>query len=179
MRLTVPFLLALCSVCGVTGCNEQSQHPLPEQKPQEPLTKDQMRKVEGERKSQRAEVALTRQRQAGGDTLNWALYEYMKCPAEWFQYCEQKVVEAAPSGWQVCKPYWGRIGAGKGGPTWRVRVEDYANVSFYQYANGSGNPVDQWGSNIDVYDIGMKIIRAPTTPAERAAAGCVDPGWTN
>ncbi len=53
---------------------------------------------------------------------------------------------------------------------------DYVSVDYYLRSRGSHNWTDQWGSTVTGYDVGIKLIRAPTTPAQRKAAGCVDPG---
>lgn len=116
----------------------------------------------------------------GGDTFRFIAFDYWICEVKWNQACGGTETVTATSGWQVCKPIWGRppgkVEAGKGGPTWRVTMNDYSTVSYLMYVRGSGKAWDKWGSSVKVYDIGMKLIRAPATPAQRQAAGCVDPG---
>lgn len=110
----------------------------------------------------------------GATTYDWVAWEHWDCSVNWDQYCQMEETLAAPNGWQVCKPFYRVAGAGKGGPTFRATMNpDYVTVHYYFYVRGSGKWYDKWGSNLRVEDVGMKIISAPTTPAQRAAAGCI------
>jgi hypothetical protein len=107
-------------------------------------------------------------------TYDWTIWEYWRCTVDWRHYCEGRETAQAPSGWQVCKPFFRVASAGKGGPTFTARMRpDYVHVDYHFYVAGSGNVFDQWGSHLNVENIGMTIISAPTTPAERQAAGCI------
>lgn len=112
--------------------------------------------------------------QQGGSTFDWTAWSYWECTVNWQQYCVMDDTLKAPSGWQVCKPYYRIASAGKGGPTFSARMNpDYVTAVYHFYVEGSGKWWDQWGSHLRVEDVGVKLISAPTTPAQRQAAGCL------
>lgn len=154
-KLHAPAILVLClSACGPT---------------EQPVDMTQQRAA-----AAAAPASLGRK---PGQTLNWLFYNWLKCDASWNQICKGKVYGNPPDGWRICKPTWGHVSAGKGGPLWAVKLINLSTVEYSMFVSGSQQAWDKWGSNLQVDNVGASIIPDNASPAERAAAGCVDPGW--
>lgn len=65
---------------------------------------------------------------------------------------------------------------GRGDPSWLVTMKSHETVDYLMTLRGSRKPNERWGSMIQVDEIGMKLIPAQATPAQRKTAGCVLPG---
>lgn len=107
-------------------------------------------------------------------TAEWVVWDWIQCDANWEQYCTMNESADANPEWDACKPIWGKISAGKGGPRWSVTMRDHNRVTYSMYVKGSWNPTDQWGSMLRVENVGMIVISVGATLAERKAAGCVE-----
>lgn len=114
---------------------------------------------------------------------NWKLWPVWECSAKWNEYCEgeQFAIMTAPP-WQICKTYWTVTNAGRGRPIFNAFYEDiakhpdgsplYTKVRFWMLVQGSGDPLNRWGSNIRVEKIGAILIFDNETNARRKAWGC-------
>lgn len=111
-----------------------------------------------------------------GSVIDWTFWSYWDCSVGWNEYCQwDEKVAPRISGWDVCKPYYTVAAAGRGKPIhvgatgvpWR-----FARYTFS--VSGSGEWWNRWGSRLRLENIGMKLIKAPATQAQRDAAGCKD-----
>lgn len=115
----------------------------------------------------------------GGNVVNWVAWKKLYCDnVDWNMTCNGSVSLEAPVGWQMCKPIWGTVTRGRGSPMFVATKNDAVHTSYWMHVEGSHDMFDRWGSNMDAYDVGAELIQAPTTAAERAAAGCWADGWS-
>ena len=116
--------------------------------------------------------------------VSYILYDSVSCESEWDQYCDSgnTIKFEAPANWQVCKPIYSVVSQGGDhnvafwATSW-YSDEKQSPRRFRAYilrlwSNGSGLPMDKWGSHIQLKDIGLSIIPADADNAARRKAGC-------
>lgn len=125
--------------------------------------------------------ALTRNPRA----QDWIKYVYVKCDVRWNEKCEGNYDIDAPAGWQACKPLFNVAGLQQGAGyevrpgSWYTNDPEspdrFRRYSYHIWAKGSGNLFDQWGSKVELTRVGIRIIPAAATNAQRYAEGCEMP----
>jgi hypothetical protein len=124
-------------------------------------------------------------RAARGKTYDWMRYNWLKCDAKWNGSCEGTVLLEAPQGWQACRLLY-RIGEVNGGAAFStVQTSWYTNdpespdrfraFSIHLVARGGGNPFDQKGVSVRLENVGIRLLPANATNADRYAEGCEMP----
>jgi hypothetical protein len=148
------------------------------ERPHQKLTAAQMHKTRVQTRHSKAKLPSRTAKRLTVNTVDYVVWDKVYCDnVAWNETCSGTLPFDAPSGWQMCKPFWGKVEAGRGGPTWRVTKVNSIRATYYMSVSGSGKWYDRWGSNLDVYNVGARLIEAPSTAAERKEAGCVDDGW--
>lgn len=118
------------------------------------------------------------------ETQDYIVYEYIKCQANWNERCEGNNDIVAPAGWQACKALFSVGQSQNAGYSftpdgWYTNdlesPDRFRSYHIFLYAYGSGRILDQWGANLDLYNVGLKLIRADATNGDRYAAGCEMP----
>ena len=114
----------------------------------------------------------------------YILYESIACESEWDQYCDSRntIKLEAPANWQVCKPIYSVVSQGgdRNFSFWAAswysndtqRPSRFRAYILRLWSNGSGLPMDKWGSNIQLKDVGLSIIPANADNNARRKAGC-------
>ena len=121
------------------------------------------------------------------EIVNLVNYSEMSCSADYNHQCDDYYSQNAPSGWQVCSFFYTRVSRNNA-TTFEVQSTSwYPNDSnpprFKGYSLhfgvfGSTNWLDQWGSNLDVKNVGMRIIPDWATNSDRKSLGCQMPSRT-
>lgn len=122
---------------------------------------------------------------AAGSTIDWIKFTYLKCQANWNQTCEHTEVIQVPQGWQACRALY-QVSASGRGTNYSVSPSDwytndpespdrFRSYRLYMYAKGSGIIFDRWGANVDFTNVGIRLISAQSTNADRYRAGCEMP----
>mgnify|MGYP001575266988 CR=1 FL=1 len=118
-------------------------------------------------------------------SIDYLLYEYVQCEVDWRHHCEASYKLEAPAGWQACKRLYtiqGELGNRKFSftPTdWYTgdseNPDRFRSFTLYMFVQGSTNPIDRWGSNLKLGNVGLKIIPAESTNKDRFDLGCEMP----
>jgi len=118
----------------------------------------------------------------GTDYIDVITYSYISCEANWNETCQGDFDFTASPRYQMCKmlytiqsqnnsAYITRAPGGwyEGDTESPPRFRSY---HLYVFAGGSHNPVNQWGSNIYLTNVGMRLILSGYTNYDRYVAGC-------
>ncbi|HEU5121689.1 MAG TPA: hypothetical protein VFT59_02495 [Candidatus Saccharimonadales bacterium] len=111
------------------------------------------------------------------------LHTEAKCVVDWDDdECNRYYTVEAPANYQACKFYIGSSSSGGDGGKTYVPTKWYEGDTetpprfkayyLHLFANGSHNPMDQWGSNIVLNNIGVIAIPADALNDVRFAEGC-------
>lgn len=110
------------------------------------------------------------------------MYSWISCQAGWQDYCSGDYDLTAPPGYQVCKGL-GTITSSNNSQGYSFAPNNwYTNDTenpprfrgehFNIWARGSGTFLNQWGSNITVSNVGLRVIAADANDFDRYATGC-------
>jgi hypothetical protein len=110
------------------------------------------------------------------------LYSSVSCQANWDQHCSGELDFSAPPGFQACKPVYS-VASTNNSQGYSFTPSDwYTNDSekpprfrayhFHIEANGSGSFLNQWGSNITLNNVGIRVIAASANNFDRYSTGC-------
>jgi hypothetical protein len=120
--------------------------------------------------------------QAQRAPTNYPIWTWLECPSDWDNECDDSVELSAPEGFQVCQVVYTVASAGRGTPDHWATVERFANgdsvprrifsMKLHLRSKGSHNPLDRWGSNIRVENVGLTILPNDATPDERYSGRC-------
>jgi hypothetical protein len=117
--------------------------------------------------------------------FDWIMYSYISCQADWNVFCSGTTPLQAPPGWQVCTLLNGPEQK-NGDAYFSVISADWYNgdfehparfnrYDFYIYAHGSGSVFNQTGANINVPNVGLRLLPSSATNFDRYANGCAMP----
>ena len=148
--------------------------------PKSELYPEEGRKLQAEELERNAKVtidAVTRRPY----TWDWIAYNYYNCSADWNQTCQGTLKIEAPAGWQACKALYS-VSGGRNSRSSVTPDNWYTNdpespdrfraYNFYIFAQGSGNIFDRWGSNLNMSNLGLRLIAAEARNRDRYIAGC-------
>jgi hypothetical protein len=122
---------------------------------------------------------------AGGTAVPYSdvvMYSFVSCQANWDQHCSGEYDLTAPPGYQACKPVYviastnNSQGFSFTPNNWYSGDTEnpprFRGYHFHIEANGSGTFLNQWGSNITLNNVGVRVIDAKATDFDRYATGC-------
>ncbi len=118
-------------------------------------------------------------------TQDIILHSYIRCEGRWDDSCEGNHDLKAPANWQACLPLY-QVANSDSNSGYSIDATDwYTNDpespdrfrSFHLNIRGSGshNPFDKVGFEIKLVNVGLRVIPATATNADRYAAGCMMP----
>jgi hypothetical protein len=199
MRKITSWIAAGLLICGMTSCR-QSEQPVQiinAQSKSEPFQIDGLSvpsdraKYKGYMDSLKTKLsqvvkATSEVQLAGtGSSIQYfdlIMYSYISCQADWNVFCSGTTPLQAPPGWQVCKLLHGPEQK-NGNAYFSVTPADWYNgdsehparfnrYDFYTYAHGSGSPFNKTGANINVPNVGLRLIPSSANNYDRYAVGC-------
>ncbi|TBA03106.1 hypothetical protein [Rhizobium ruizarguesonis] len=124
---------------------------------------------------------------AAAPTLDYTVYEYIECNVDWLHYCDANDPVDSFEGWQICRAFFtvAKQDGKTSGPSLTAEkwftVDPVTPRSFSRYmlkfhAEGNGRPPilgeDSKGAILRLENVGLVLIPAQASYADRYAAGC-------
>jgi hypothetical protein len=119
---------------------------------------------------------------AGVSYQDIVLYSSIWCQANWDETCQGDYPFNAPPGTQMCKMLYTVASTNNSQGVSTTPSSWYANDSehpprfrsygLHIWAGGSHTFLNQWGSNITITNVGMRVIDASSNNFVRYATGC-------